>query len=142
MTLGDVSTSLIADESDLGEWVWIWLGFSRDGQGSGWTVGGVILEIFTMGDQSQFYGGGMVGVKIIFNHFFPSYEILPNFFAFFIILSPQFEIVMGIPPHCKPFKIVMMGVSLQRSRWGYPHHPLLCPSLGFRFGVGVNVVSF
>ena len=33
----------------------------RDGQRSGWMVGGLVYEIFTMGGQSHFYSGGMVG---------------------------------------------------------------------------------
>ena len=51
-------------------------------------------------------GGGWWGVKSFFDNFFPFYEIL----AIFIILSFYYEIFMGVLPHCKPFKIFMMGV--------------------------------
>ena len=37
------------------------------------------------------------GVKFFWS-FFPFYKILANFSAIFIISSPQFEIVMGVPP--------------------------------------------
>ena len=58
--------------------------YTRDGQGTGRTVVvGVILEIFTIGVKVIF----MVGGKKNFNHFFPFYKILANFFASFIILK-------------------------------------------------------
>ena len=91
--------------------------FTRDGQGSGWTV---ILEIFTAG-----------GGKNFFDHFFPFYKIWANFFAIFKILSSQFEIFMGVPAHRKPFKIFMMGVRSKFTMGVPPHHPPLCPSLMF-----------
>ena len=54
---------------------------NRDGQGSCWTVG-VTFEIFMVGGP------------------FPFYKILADSSAIFIILilSPQFEIFMGVPP--------------------------------------------
>ena len=76
------------------------------------------------GGQSHFYGGGMVrGVKKFSIIFFPFYEILANFSAIFIILSFQFEIFMGVPPHRKPFKIFMMGGQFKVHDGGTPHHP-------------------
>ena len=63
--------------------------------------GGVILEIFTVGGggQSHFMVGGWWGSKKnFFDHFFPFYKTLAKFSAIFIILSPQFEIFMGVPP--------------------------------------------
>ena len=44
---------------------------------------GVILEIFTVGESKPFLRWG---VKNNFDHFFPCYKSLPNFFAIFIIL--------------------------------------------------------
>ena len=72
----------------------------------------------------------MVGGKKNLNHFFPFYEILAKFFAIFIILSPQSEIFIGLPPHRKPFKIFMIGGVSSKFTMGVPpHHPYLCPSL-------------
>ena len=63
----------------------------RDGQGAGWTVGG---NFYAGGGGSKpFDGGG--GVNNFLDHFFPFHKMLANFFAIFIILSPQFEIFMG-----------------------------------------------
>ena len=70
-----------------------------------------------------------MGGKKFFDQIFPFHEMLANFFAIFIILSPQFEIFMGVPPHRKPFKIFMMGGQFKVQDGGTPHHPPLCPSL-------------
>ena len=81
---------------------------TRDGQGSGWTVG--VKAIFTMGG---WWGGG--GGKKFFDHVFPFYEILANFFLILMFLSFQFEIFMGT------IKNFYDG--------GTPHQPPQCPSL-------------
>ena len=83
----------------------------RDGQGSGWMGGGgLILEIFTMGSTCHFYCGGGKIMKFW------------RFFAIFIILLPQVEIFMAVPPP-HPFKFLWWG---DTAAWnGIVHHSRL-----------------
>ena len=86
-------------------------------------MGGTFGNFYDGGDQSNFLGGGMVGGKQIVRSFFSLLQNFADFFAIFIILSPQFEIFMGVPSHCKPLKIFMMGGHFKVHDGGTPHHP-------------------
>ena len=102
---------------------------ARDGHGS--NAG----DIFKLVVKISFMVGGQKCL-VIFFLFMKIWRIFCNFFKF----VAQFEIFMGVP-HCKPFKIFIMGVS-SKFMMGVPPPSPLGPSLAVDISMFLLIVLY